>query len=291
MEKMSDFSKKDVLDYYSIVAKKLGNFLKNREIATKIWLPTGFFLRRGSKETPLYIDEFKAVNKKMMSLRSKMKLNKARDKVSKQQEKIWKYFPQDKLIDFHYATNKEGRNKPIDRIFIDIDRGKNINAKDAQKVTLTLIRTIKTDKKFKKLIKFNLFVMWTGKSFHVYLFLKRKVPNRFYGKYIAYSKNNPMANFIGKWAKEIKEKTNLNVHGGHEKSVNTIVIDPSGTPSGKLARCPFSLHMKNAKEIDGVSVPLNEKMLESPGLTTKLESLTPEKVIKKINFWARNLPR
>lgn len=286
---ISPFGKRDVLEYYSIVAKKLKKFLKNKEIATKVWLPTGFFLKRGSKEIPLYIQEMK-VSKKLMELRSEMKLNKAREKISKKEEKIWKYFPQDKLIEFFYATNKEGKNKPIERIFIDIDRGKNITAEQSRKVALILVEMIKKDKEFRRLIKFKIFIMWTGKSFHVYLLLKKQVPNNFYGKYLAYSKHSPLENFIGKWAKRIEEQLKINIAGGHEKKANEIILDPSGTPSGKLARCPFSLHIKNAKEIDGISVPLNEKMLRDINLIKKLGSLTPEKVLKNLNSWAKNTP-
>ncbi len=283
------FGKTDVLLYYSIIASKLNKFLQGKKIATKIWLPTGFFLRRGSQMEPLYIEEFKNVTKNLIKLRAEMPLQKARGKITKQQEKLWLYFPQDKLIDFFYATNNEGIDKPIERIYFDIDRGKNIKAEDAQKVTLELLKIIKKDKEFKKLIKFKTIILWTGKSFHLYLLLKRKMPSSFYKKYLSYSKNVPLESFTGKWADQINKQTKFKVAGGHEKKPKTITIDPSQTPSGKLARCPFALHMKNPKEINGISVPLNEKMLRDKNLTKKLKTLTPDKVVKNLNNWAKNL--
>ena len=289
---LEPFGRKDVLLYYTTVAKKLKKFLKNKEIATKIWLPNGFFfLKRGSKDEPLYIQEFSSVTKDLLELRSKFALKKARGKITKQQEKIWTYFPQNKLVDFFYATNNEGKGKAIERIYFDIDRGKGITAEQAQHVILALIRTIKKDKEFKKIIPLQkLFILWTGKSFHLYIMLKKNLPHNFYVKYLSYSKHKRLESFIGRWAEKIAKELKINVKGGHEKTAKTIVLDPSQTPSGKLARCPFALHMKNPKEIDGVSVPLNEKMLKDKNLITKLKSLTPDKVVKDLNNWAKNLP-
>ncbi|UZE94024.1 MAG: hypothetical protein IB618_00400 [Candidatus Pacearchaeota archaeon] len=288
---LKPFGKTDVLSYYSAIANKLKNFLKNKEIASKVWLPFGFFIKRGSKAQPLYIEEFSVVDNKLLELRSKTNLKRARDKITKQQDKIWGYFPQAKLIDFFYATNREGKGKPIDRIFFDIDRGKGTTAQQTQQVIIALIKTIRSDKEFKKLIKFKTFLMWTGKSFHLYLMLNKAVPQSFYQKYISCKKDKPLESFTGRWAQKISKETKIKVKGGHEKTFNTIIIDPSQTPSGKLARCPFSLHMKSPKEVDGISVPLNEKMLQDKTLVKKLESLTPEKVIKNLNRWARNLPK
>ena len=82
--------KLDVLYYYSLVSKKLLGFLKGKEIATKVWLGNFFFIRRGSKSPPLYIQELGNVSKNLLKLRSKMPLKEARDKGIKKQVKTLK---------------------------------------------------------------------------------------------------------------------------------------------------------------------------------------------------------
>jgi len=113
--------------------------------------------------------------------------------------------------------------------------GKEIKPEIAQEVVKELVGIIKKDGDFNKLIKYRIFIMWTGNSFHVYLLLKKPVNLDFYSKYLAYHKDNPAGSFTGRWAAQIKEKTGMNVQGGHEKTSQHIIIDPSGTPSGKLA--------------------------------------------------------
>jgi len=227
------FGHTDVLLYYGIVAEKLKKYLKDKEIATKIWLPNArmpFFLKRGSKSEPLYIDEFK-VDEKFLEIRKNIhKLNDARAKLTKTQIKIWDYFVPRKLLDFFYATNKEGKGKSLERIYFDIDRG-NISSEESIKVTKEFVDIIKGDNKFWDLIKGKLFVLWTGSSFHVNIFLNKNVSNAFYEKYISYSKDEPLASFTGRWAKKINEKFKFKVNGGHEKIKKGVNIDPSQTPS------------------------------------------------------------
>jgi len=289
------FGHTDVLFYYSQVSKFLKNFLKGKEIAAKIWLPYGnipAFLRRGSNMPPLYIQELSAVDEKMLKLRSEMNLDKSKNQLTKQQEKIWSYFVPSKLIDFFYATNGEHPGNPIDRIFIDMDRGENVKPEEVQKAASELIKIIKADTELKKLAKFRLFVMWTGSSFHVYILFSRKFPNSFYNQHFKYSKDAPEASLIGKWAKKLNSKLKkVKVSGGHEKLPKTIILDPSQTPSGKLARAPFSLHMVSAKEINGVAIPLSEKQLNDKSLIKKLKAYTPEKVLNELSELAKNLPK
>ena len=288
------FGHTDVLFYYSQISKYLTKFLKGKELAAKIWLPYGnipAFLRRGSNMPPLYIEELKAVNEKMLKLRSEMNLDKSKNQLTKQQEKIWSYFVPSKLIDFFYATNGEHPGNPINRIFIDLDRGEKVKPEQVQEAAKELIKSIKSDAELKKLAKFKLFVMWTGSSFHIYLLFSRKFPNSFYNEHFKYSKDSPEASLIGKWAKRLNGKLKkVKVSGGHTKLPNTIILDPSQTPSGKLARVPFSLHMKSAKEIDGIAIPLSEKQLNDKLLIKKLKAYTPEKVLNNIKELAKNLP-
>jgi len=246
----------DCLYFYSKHIKELSSFIKGKEIAAKIHIPpNGVFLRRGSKDEPLFVQELnkKNLTPKFFDLRTKLKRHDAiqNKQLTKTQAKIWLYFPPNKPVEFFYATNSEHQNKPIERIFIDIDR-RDLSTEDARKVAKTLIDEINSDIAFNKLIKFRVQILFTGSSYHVYLLLKKPVSHEFYEKYIAYSKNEKIPSFISKWANSITQKTNILVSGGHEKKENIIILDPSGTPSGKLARVPFSVHVKENK-IDAVA--------------------------------------
>ncbi len=296
----------DVLQYYSKISqnKHVQSFLKDKEIASKIWIPQfgsskgpGFFIRRGSKDPALYIKNMgsKDINDKFFDLRKSTPREQAIEnkKINKTQERAWLYFPPNKCIDFFYATNGEGQGQPIEKIFIDIDR-ENLSSEQARQVALELIRTIKSDKEFNKLVSYKIIILWTGSSFHIYLILKSPQEHEFYTDYISYSKNEEQPSFISRWAKIIQQKTKIKVSGGHEKIRDTIILDPSGTPSGKLARVPFSLHYKKPAikaecSIDGVCVPINEAMLEDKNLIKKLKALTPKKVLDEIDGWAGNL--
>ncbi|HML04332.1 MAG TPA: hypothetical protein VK426_01020 [Methanobacterium sp.] len=298
MDKLiTPFGETDVLLLYAITAAKLKKYLKDKELASKIWMPRGkirFLLKRGSKLEPLYIDELvDAVDLEFLELRSKVEhLKDAKKELNDIQNKVWQYFLPRKLADFFYATNQEGPGKDIERIFFDIDRAEGVSAEQAHKATRLFIETIKEDKEFEKLMgNIEPSINWTGNSFHVFFFLDESKPNSFYEKYFQYSKKDPEKNFTGKWAKKVDEQINVKVMGGHERHNNSINIDPSQTPSGKLSRFPLgSLHMKDAKTIDGVSIPLNEKMLYDEDLTKKLVKYSPKDIIENLNQFEKNLP-
>ncbi len=278
----------DVLDYYSKTASALADFLKDKEIASKVHLPNFFFLKRGSKEKPLFIDDFSVVDSKMLSFR-KNHLKDIRKKLNEKQELVWEYFPPRKLIQFFYATNGEGVGKPIERIFIDIDRRKH-SAEDARKVCLELINVIKNDREFNKLLRYRTVVLWTGASFHVYLLLKKKIDLRFYNKYLSYgSGKNKTESFIMKWAGLVEKNTGIPCRAGHEKSDNFIVLDSSNTPSGKLARAPFSLHIRDGKTVDGVCVPVSADELSDKNLIKRLQKLSPEEVLRDLKKYKKLL--
>ncbi|MFH0936432.1 MAG: hypothetical protein V1815_02005 [Candidatus Woesearchaeota archaeon] len=281
----------DVAYYYSKIAPKLKRFLKNKEIATKIYLPYGLptILKRGSKEEPLYIQEFiHGVNKKFLDCRKKYrKLADARNKLTKEQTKVWDYFVPRKLIEFLYATNKEGPGKDLDRIYFDIDK-KDLSAINSQEVAKKLLEVIRQDNNFK--IKYKDFVLWTGNSFHVYLLLNKKVSHDFYEKNIHFNPKKPVESFTGRWVEKIKKQVNFNVIAGHEKVSKNINIDPSQSPSGKMARAPFSLYVRDPKNISGISIPLKYKDLSNKNLINELKSYTPEKVISELNKLAKNIP-
>jgi len=296
MSVLKELGYTDVIVYYSKIAAlaKMKKFLKGKEIATKILLTKGipYFIKRGSKEPPLYIDELtKAVNSKFLDLRkTRQGISKIRGKLSKQQEKVWDYFPPRKLMDFFYATNNEGVGKPLERIFMDIDRSDQ-DVEKTRQVAMELAGAINRDKEFKKVIGgFTMLPMWTGASFHIYLLLKKKISKAVYEKQIHFSKNAPLEGFTGKWANAINKKLKVKVVGGHQKQKGCINIDPSQSPSGKLARAPFSLHMKNAKTVDGIAIPLDVDMLKDKNLIKKLKSYTPEKILSELKQLARRLP-
>jgi hypothetical protein len=239
-------------DFWHAKNKKV--FERNKEIATKIHVENGVFLRRGSKDAPLFIQELndKTLTREFFELRTKMRRAEAIENklLTKIQEKLWLYFPPNKPVEFFYATNGEGQGKQIERIFIDLDRT-NLPTEKAKIAAKALVKNIMEDKEFNKLLKFKIQVLFTGSSYHVYLLLEKPINHNFYKKYISYSKNEEHESFIRKWAKAITNKTKIPVTGGHEKTKDIIILDPSGTPSGKLARVPFSVHVKNAQKSSG----------------------------------------
>ena len=294
---ITPFGQTDVLLLYAIAADKLKKYLKDREIASKIWLPKGhvrYLLKRGSKLEPLYVNELiEAVDLDFLELRSMEEhLKDAKNDITDLQNRVWQYFLPRKLADFFYATNHESPGGEIDRIFFDIDRVKGISVEQVQKTTRIFVETIKEDKELENLLgNFEPFIYWTGNSFHVFFFLDAPEPNSFYEKYFQYSKNDPERNFTGKWAKKVNEQVKSKVVGGHERQGNSINIDPSQTPSGKLSRVPLgSLHMKDPETIDGVSVPITEKMLHDNDLADKLVNYRPRDIIENIDQFGKYLP-
>ncbi|MFH1630963.1 MAG: hypothetical protein ABIA21_01935 [Candidatus Aenigmatarchaeota archaeon] len=284
------FGETDVLLYYGIVARKLKRYLKGKEIASRNCMPPGGFphiLRRGSNNPVIWIDDFvKETNPSLIEAR---KINRYNN-LTPIQQTIWRYFLPHKLSDFFYATNGEKPGKSIERIFIDLDIGTGITPKKCQIVARALVEEIRKEKIIRSYCKPKPFVLWTGRSFHVYIFLKKPQPNSFYIKYIQYSKNKSDHGLIGKWAKAVENKTGIQTCGGHQKVPQTITLDPSQTPSGKLCRAPFSLHMSDWKTVDGIAIPLRLSQLRDPQLIRKLQEYTPEKVVKDLNKLAKNLP-
>lgn len=289
------FKQTDVLLYYGIVAPALSKYLKKKEIAAKNWLGKAGFspylIKRGSKLRSLYAEYFKEVKPEFLKIRSEVKrLDDARRKLTDKQQVLWEYFLPRHLSDFFYATNSEGAGRPIERIFIDIDRG-TVGQKITQRVTNALIEEIQSDDGFQDRYKGELWVMWTGNSFHVYNFLNKTITTKEYEDKIAYSKKDPLASFIGRWAQKLNNKLGLRVLGSHKKVKNAIILDPSQTPSGKLCRSPFSLHMASENKADGVAVPLRIDMLDDGGLVNDLKRLTLKDVIDDLPEFCKRLPK
>ncbi|MFA6256375.1 MAG: hypothetical protein WC606_04290 [Candidatus Absconditabacterales bacterium] len=272
----------DVLGRYRKVAPYLQNLLKNKELASKIIGEKFVLLKRGTKNTPLFIDDFKEIDDNFLQLRTNHHLDEAKDQLTPKQILLWQYFVPRKLINFFYACNNEYGNA-IDRIFIDIDRQSN-PIDDARKVANELIKIILSDEQFTKLIDYKSLILRTGSSFHIYLLLKDKVNHTFYDRYLSYGKGKEHS-FISRRAEKVSKATKLKVLAGHERKKGAIILDTSNTPPGKLARCPFSLHIKNSKTIDGITVPVSQKELTDTKLISKLQKLTPETIWKDINHY------
>ncbi len=279
----------DVLGRYSKVAPLLTNFLKNKEIATKIVGEKFVVLKRWTKNTPLYIHDFKHIDEIFLQLRAEHHLDNIKEQLSPKQVLIWQYFVPRKLVNFFYACNNEYWSF-IDRIFIDIDRQTN-SADDARKVASELVQIIQKDKTFTSLIPgpLSLLNLWTGSSFHIYVLLKKTINHDFYDRYLSYGKGKEDS-FISRRAAEVSKATKLKVLAWHERKKWAIILDTSNTPPGKLARCPFSLHIKDNKTIDGICVPVSQEELRDSKLITKLQHLTPEYIREHRDTYKKLLP-
>lgn len=90
----------------------------------------------------------------------------------------------------------------------------------------------------------------------------------------------------------MREKTSIKVIAGHEKKPGVITIDPSQTPSGKLARSPLgSLHMSDYQSVDGVSMPIEISQLLNPGLTKSLKNYTPKQLTLEMSQFSQILSK
>jgi hypothetical protein len=286
MDTLKPFGEVDVLYLYSKVVEYLQDYLKGKEIASKTWVPKAkvpFFLNRAGKLGELWIEDFRYVDDDFLRIRAKHHLNEVKNTLNERQVLIWRYFVPRKYSEFFYATNGEGEGGSIERIFLDIDRT-NLPVEKSLEIARLLLELIEKqkeiDSEFNEIVK-STAIYWTGSSFHVFLFLFKPQPAGFYEEKIQFhSKEVLFESWTDYWVRQIRQMVDFKVSGGHEKLENHIVIDPSQTPSGKLARVSLGcLHMKNF-EPDGVSIPLNEGMLFDDDIIEFLQSLTPEFVIK-----------
>jgi len=266
----------DCLNYYSKIFSKIKSFVGDRELATKTYIPESpipFIIHRGSNSPKLELSDIR-VSQSLLKKRVGKKLHHVEKELNEKEKLIWRYFVPRKIVELHYACNYEGVNKSFDRVFIDIDASKGTSEATYVKVVQQLLKEIQTDKELKKICSFRIYLLWTGASVHVYLLLNKKLPHSAYTKYFAFTKNT----LTTKWAKNISDKTRVKTKAGHQRTKATIILDTSATPSGKLARCPYSLHLNSRGKLTGVAVPLKESMLKT-GLF-KLRNLTPDQALK-----------
>ncbi|PTD94662.1 hypothetical protein C9439_01260 [archaeon SCG-AAA382B04] len=276
------FGEIDLLLLYGVISRYLKNFLGGREIATRVWLSSGnipYFLRRGTNQDALFIDEFiENVDRDFLFKRKEFEdLDSARSELNKKQELIWQYFVPNKLINFFYATNKE-KNDSIDRAYLDIDRGDGVSADEARKLTYELSKLVNSSEDFMQDVK-ETFVFWTGNSFHYYFYFKEEKKMSFYNKKLRVSEHKPRT-LVETWVEQLNEKlSEVDVVGGHERVDGKINIDPSQTPPGKLGRPPLgSVHLEGAEKIDGFSIPIEEEMLSKKDLIEELTSYSARKI-------------
>lgn len=285
----------DVLLYYGAIAPYLAGYLRGRELASRIWLPgTGRkLLKRGSKDAPLFIEDMaEAITPGLMETRHKAReLKVAKQLITEKQAVIWEYFVPRKLADFFYATNGEGEGREISRLFFDIDRGEGTTASDALQVARLLLEELQGDEAVSEHVKGEPYVSWTGFSFHVLAELKRPQPATFFDECLRVSAVKALNTPASAWVENIRKRSKVPVVGGHVKVEGAISIDPSQTPSGKLCRVPLgSLHMRDARTVNGVSLPLSLDMLEE-SVVEGLESYTPGKILSQLPELAKRLPQ
>jgi len=283
-EILKPFGELDVLLLYALASSALEDFLGDREVASKVWLKERTLLNRGSQLPPLHAGEIaRNVAPDLLKLRAQMGLPEARGNLNPVEERIWRYFPPRKLCDYFYATNHEGQGKEIDRIFYDIDRPKDMSHEAAREATHLFLQVVQNDEEFCQLMIDPPLVSWTGSSFHIYLFLKDRQKQRFYTEEIQYTEKAPEKGFTAKWLQLVMERTKVKVIGGHEKKLGFITIDPSQSPSGKLARSPLgSLHMSDYMTVDGISVPVEASRLDDSHLIEALKKYTPKQLINEM---------
>ncbi len=305
-ELLNPFGDTDVLLFYACVSQSLAGtrFLSGKLLAAKNWIPPGsglrlpFLIKRGSDKPPLFASDLaEEVSVDFLKLRVGKHLSDVRKSLSPKQATIWDYFLPRKLSDFFYATNGEGVGEKIERIFLDLDRGKGVSREQALDATRILLQVIRDDEEFRQFAKkfFKLaspLVVWTGSSFHLFFFLKHPQENKFYLQYFQHEKHSE-SDFVGKWAQAAaKQVRGFNVVAGHEKQPNSVSIDASQTPSGKLCRVSLgSLHMADARTVDGVSLPVAEKQLSEKSVLKELLSYTPQKLLHELPCLEKLLPK
>ncbi|MGC9309196.1 MAG: hypothetical protein ACP5D2_00690 [Candidatus Nanoarchaeia archaeon] len=281
-EVLKPYKQLDTLAYYARVAPLLKNFLDKKEIATVIYIPPKIrLLKRATKLSAIYAKDIKA-SQKFLKFRAKNHLKDAKKLFSKKELTLWQYFFPRKLVEMHYAVNKE-KSKQVDRVYIDIDKGK-LPAENVQAVVKALIEIIRQDKQFN--LNKSFFILWTGNSFHLYILLKKSISYKEFAKLF-----NLNSKLLKTWAAKAKQKTGVNVEIGHKEKRNKIILDTSQSAPGKLARAPFSLYVsgKVKRKITGVALPVSEKELEDRKLISKLEAMTADKVVSQLDEYKKKV--
>ena len=73
--------------------------------------------------------------------------------LSPDQALVWYYFAPRRFVEFHYATNREGEGREINRVFYDIDRGRGVTAEDAIEVAALLAQAAMEDEQVSELVE------------------------------------------------------------------------------------------------------------------------------------------
>lgn len=284
MDILRPFNEIDPLLLYSKAARILEKYLNHKEIASKIHINQNYFvLKRGTKLEPLFAKDFRACSPNFLKVRAEKHLKEVFNDLTAEEIKLWRYFPPRKYSQFFYATNWEKSNF-IDRIFYDIDIKTSKLRQKALEIARELFHIVKEHGEINEIAK-DFLVSWTGNSFHFMIFLAERKKLDFYDKFIAAREKNVgiLTEFI---LKELKKKF-PEIQAGHEKMHHKVIIDPSQTPPGKLCRIPLgSLHIKNSKP-DGISLPLNKKMLFKNNILEELELYNPNKLLKNLKKFSK----
>lgn len=283
----------DVCLLYGLMAAANSAYLGDRELASKVHLPDGpTLIKRGSDLPPLTAAELRsAVDETFIDRRrGHDSLDDARDALTDQQAKVWRYFLPRKYCELHYATNYEGEGRPIDRIFFDIDRGPETTAEEALAVTRRFVEFLDSDADAQGVTD-AMVISFTGNSFHVDLLLDGSYPPEFYAETVFTSETADLDTITDRAVGAVRDAVDVPVVGGHARQAGTVNIDPSQTPSGKLNRVPLgSLHLADADTVDGISVPVTRGELFEPDVISTVTAYTPRAVLDELDELAAKLP-
>ena len=132
----------DCLAYYAKVFPKIKSFVGDRELATKTYIPgVGFILHRGSDDPALRLSDIR-ITQGFLKKRVGKKLAQVEKQLNDKEKLTWRYFVPRELTELHYACNYEGPGKSFDRVFIDIDAGKNIQEAKYMAVVKELLKQL-----------------------------------------------------------------------------------------------------------------------------------------------------
>lgn len=116
MDTLKPYGELDVLSLYSKVAPYLLDFLRNREIASKTWIPKAkipFFLNRAGKLGELWIDDFKHVDDKFLKMRANHHLSDVKNRLNDRQILLWRYFVPRKYSEFFMQLTVRGKESQL----------------------------------------------------------------------------------------------------------------------------------------------------------------------------------
>lgn len=283
----------DVLPYYGRIAEKLMGFLRGRELASRIWTPSGrprSVVISSPPSPPLYVEQVAgAMTPGLADARLKYRnVDEARGILSPGQQLTWQYFPSRRYVGFYYATNRSGHDREIDRAVYDISPSVGATLDEALDAVRALTGAIVSDDRYHALFKGDPFVYWTGSAFQVMLLTREHQPASFYRDSLEYTgKGRTLSD---SWIDAAALQGGVKISGGSQRRRGFVRIDTDLTPPGKLCPIPIGcLDMADGTTLAGVSVPLTPALLKTD-LLPGLVAYGPEQVLDELDELAARLP-